>query len=60
MSAGHLLFAIVITAYIFMGVAFEERDLRKVLGKDYEQYRRSTPKFMPMPKRQGVAAEHKP
>ena len=47
MTAGHLLFAAVTTAYIFVAVCFEERDLVAVDGEDYERYRESTPMMCP-------------
>ncbi len=51
MSQGHLLFAVVISCYIFIGIAFEERDLVRNLGEDYRRYRRETPMLFPIPKR---------
>jgi protein-S-isoprenylcysteine O-methyltransferase Ste14 len=39
MSKGHLLFASVMTAYILIGVRLEERDLIRIHGQEYENYR---------------------
>ncbi|MHC4421415.1 MAG: methanethiol S-methyltransferase [Planctomycetota bacterium] len=51
MTAGHLLFAVVTTAYIVVGTRIEERDLARMLGDDYHQYRARTARFLPRPKR---------
>lgn len=51
MTVGHLVFSLVNTIYIFIGVHYEERDLVRVLGDDYEQYRKDVRKFVPLPRR---------
>ena len=47
MTAGHLLFAVLISAYILVGVRLEERDLVAAFGTTYEQYRQRVPMLMP-------------
>jgi protein-S-isoprenylcysteine O-methyltransferase Ste14 len=49
MSAGRLLFAILASAYILVGVRLEEADLRRWLGATYERYAREVPRFVPRP-----------
>jgi len=39
MTRGHLLFALGMTLYILIAIQFEERDLTRMFGKAYEDYR---------------------
>jgi len=48
MTAGHLLFSVVTSLYIFIGVKyFEEKDLRNALGEKYEEYQKKVPMLIP-------------
>lgn len=51
MTVGHLLFAAVTTAYILVAVKFlEEKDLKNLIGKDYEEYQKEVPMIVPFTK----------
>lgn len=47
MSVGHLLFAAAMTAYILIAIEYEERDLVRLFGSDYEAYQKSVGKLSP-------------
>lgn len=47
MTAGHLVFALGMITYIFIGVHYEERDLVHFLGEDYARYREAVPMIVP-------------
>lgn len=47
MTAGHLLFSVALTSYVFAGIWFEERDLVTQFGKRYARYRAEVGMLLP-------------
>ncbi len=61
MTVGHLLFAAVTTAYIFVGILLEEHDLMQLFGDDYRRYRQNVSMLIPWRKTSAAVdrAEHR-
>jgi protein-S-isoprenylcysteine O-methyltransferase Ste14 len=51
MSQGHLLFAIVTTAYVLLAIQIEERTLVYLHGEQYRDYQRRVPMLLPFGRR---------
>ena len=56
MTAGRLLFAIGFSAYIFIGIAYEERDLLQQFGERYRRYRGQVGMVIPNLRSPGLTA----
>lgn len=53
MTLGHLVFAIMTTAYMLIAIQFEEHDLIEVFGERYVVYRQRVSMIVPMPPKRG-------
>ena len=51
MTLGHLVFALAMTAYIVIGVSLEEKDLTRLYGEAYAEYRRRVWMLLPLPRK---------
>lgn len=51
MTVGHLMFALVTTAYIVIAIQLEERDILSMHGTAYEAYRKQVSMLLPIPKK---------
>ncbi len=47
MTAGHMILAVALTAYIVVAIQLEERNLEDAIGESYARYRQSTPMLIP-------------
>src|SRR5262249_3172866 len=47
MTAAHLFFAVMTTAYILLAIRFEEADLVTAHGEKYQRYRKQVPMIVP-------------
>ena len=47
LTVGHALLAAAMTAYIWIAIRYEERDLAAALGEPYRRWRAETPMFVP-------------
>ena len=49
MTEGQLMLTVLMTAYVFVGLYFEEKDLVAHFGERYRSYMRQVPRLFPRP-----------
>ncbi|MEP3838286.1 MAG: methanethiol S-methyltransferase [Algibacter sp.] len=55
MTVGHLFFTVMTSLYIYIAVKFfEEKDLKKFIGEEYEDYVKKVPMFIPFTKKRSI------
>jgi protein-S-isoprenylcysteine O-methyltransferase Ste14 len=57
MSVGHLVFALGMTAYLLIGMHFEEHDLVRRFGGEYRAYQQRVPALFPTFTRRSLALQ---
>jgi methanethiol S-methyltransferase len=60
MTISHLVFVIFLTAYTIIGAMFEEKDLMKEFGEQYQAYKKKTPMLIPFSKRYHISYHYYP
>lgn len=58
MTVGSLVFATAMTTYILIAIRLEERDLIRILGPEYENYRKQVPMLIPGLNARSLAPRH--
>lgn len=49
MTVAHLVFSLLITTYVMIGIFLEEKDMIRNFGETYRNYKKQVPKLVPIP-----------